>query len=317
VEAPDRSTIWPYDESGDPGDFYYARYAHPAGAAAEAELGALEGGEALLYASGMGAETAVLLALARQGATVALAELAYYGTSVLLGELERWGLSFVEYDQTAVPPDADIVWVEAPANPGLTRPDWEALRAHPGLVVCDATVSTPVYLRALDEGADVVVHSATKFLTGNHAALLGATVTRDPALTARLRDVRTRTGITASPESAAALSRGLDTLDSRMRRHTESATELARRLGEHPRVEQVRYPGFSGLLSFDVADPRAVETATRVILNATSLGGARSTMESRHRWEGDRIPRGLLRLSVGLEDVDELWEDLAQALERM
>ena len=99
-----------------------------------------------------------------------------------------------------------------------------------------------------------------------------------------------------------------------MRRITATAIELARRLEEHQAVERVRYPGFSGLISFDVADPRAVETRTRVILNATSLGGVHSTMESRHRWEGDRIPRGLLRLSVGLEDVDELWRDLEQAL---
>jgi len=108
--------------------------------------------------------------------------------------------------------------------------------------------------------------------------------------------------------------RGLDTLDERIREQTETATELARRLGAHPRVELVRYPGYSGVISFDVADPRAVETGTKLIVNATSLGGITSTMESRHRWEGDRIPRGLLRLSVGLEPVDELWADLEQAL---
>jgi cystathionine gamma-synthase len=101
-----------------------------------------------------------------------------------------------------------------------------------------------------------------------------------------------------------------------MARHTETATDLARRLEAHPAVANVRYPGFSGLISFDVEDPRAVETSTELILNATSLGGARSTMESRHRWEGDRIPSGLLRFSVGLEDVDALWADLAQALGR-
>src|SRR6478735_3322016 len=97
-------------------------------------------------------------------------------------------------------------------------------------------------------------------------------------------------------------------------RHTETATELARHLEEHPSVSTVRYPGFSGVISFDVEDPRAVETSTKVILNATSLGGARSTMESRYRWEGDRIPRGLLRFSAGLEDVEALWSDLDQAL---
>jgi cystathionine gamma-synthase len=314
MEPVDRSTIWPYDERGEPRRFYYSRQDHPAGVAAETELGRREGGDALLYPSGMGAATAVLLAFARPGTTVALAECCYYGTSKLLGLLEGWGISYVEYDQTGEPPDADIVWVEAPANPVLTMPDWEALRRHRGLVVCDATVATPVYLRALDEGADVVLHSATKFLTGSHSALLGATVTRDPERSARLRELRGTAGIVSAPDAAAALIRGLETLDERMARHTETATELARRLEEHPAVSLVRYPGFSGLISFDVADPRAVETSTELILNATSLGGARSTMESRHRWEGDRIPAGLLRFSAGLEDVEALWADLVQAL---
>jgi cystathionine gamma-synthase len=314
MEPVDRSTIWPYDERGEPGDFYYSRYAHPTGAEAERRLGELEDGDALLYASGMGAETAIVLALAGPETTIALAGGAYWGTSVLFRELEPWGLRFVEFDQTGAPPDAAIVWVEAPANPVLTVPNWEALRAHPGLVVCDATISTPVYLRALDKGADVVVHSATKYLCGHHDALLGVTVTRDPDLTAKLRKIRGLAGITAAPDAAASLLRGLDSLDERVRRQTETATELARRLGEHPAVTRVRYPGFSGVISFDVADARAVETRTKLIVNATSLGGVTSTMESRHRWEGDRIPRGLLRLSVGLEDVDALWEDLEQAL---
>ena len=311
---PDRSTIWPYDEHGEPGPFHYSRNAHPAGVAGEAELGRREGGEALLYASGMGAEATVLLAFARPGTTVALAECCYYGTGKLLQLLSGWGISYVEYDQTGPAPDADIVWVEAPANPVLTLPDWAGLRDHRGLVVCDATLATPVFLRALDEGADLVVHSATKYLTGTHAALLGATVTRDPEQTARLREVRTNAGIVSAPDAAAALLRGLETLDERMARHTDTATELARRLRAHPAVSVVRYPGFSGVISFDVGDARAVETSTELILNATSLGGHRSTIESRARWEGTRIPPGLLRLSVGLEDVDALWADLTQAL---
>jgi cystathionine gamma-synthase len=309
----ERATVWPYDAAGEPGQFYYSRYDHPNGVAAEQELGAREGGDALLYASGMGATTTVLLAFARSGATIALAEGAYFGTGKLIGLLEPFGLRLVEFDQEGEPPEADIVWVESPANPTLTRPHWDALREHPGLVVCDSTVSTPVYLRALDEGADIVVHSATKFLTGHHDALLGATVSRAPH-TDRLRELRVNTGITAAPDAAAALLRGLETLDERMQRHTESATELAARLRAHPAVSNVRYPGFSGLISFDVADPRPVETATRLIVNATSLGGYRSSMESRHRWEGDRIPTGLLRLSVGLEPPDEIWADLERAL---
>jgi cystathionine gamma-synthase len=311
---PDRATIWPYDERGEPGPFFYSRYAHPTGAAAEERLGALEGGDALLYSSGMGAATTILLAFARPGATIALAEGAYYGTSVLMRDLARWELELVEYDQTGTPPAADIVWVEAPANPVLTMPDWEALRAHAGIVVCDATLSTPVNLRALDEGTDIVLHSATKYLCGHHDALLGATVTRDPEKTARLLELRGRAGLQSSPDAAASLLRGLDSLQERMRRITATASEIARRLAAHEGVRHVRYPGFSGVISFDVEDARAVETRTTLIVNATSLGGETSTLESRHRWEGDRIPAGLIRLSVGLEDVDAIWDDLEQAL---
>jgi len=311
----DRSTIWPYDSAGEPRDFYYSRYGHPTGAEAEARLGAAEGGRALLFASGMAAETATVLALARPGTTIALAEGAYFGTSVMLRSLEPWGLRIVEYDQTGPPPaDADIVWVESPANPLLTVPDWDAVRAHGGLVVCDSTVATPVYLHALEKGADVVIHSATKFITGSHNALCGAAVVRDPERFDELKRVRTQTGSVCSPQSAASVTTGVESLPRRMRRITATASEIARRLDEHPAVELVRYPGYSGLISFDVADPRAVETATKLIANATSLGGVNSTMESRHRWEGDRIPEGLLRLSIGLEDVEQLWDDLEQAL---
>src|SRR6478736_4652550 len=158
----DRSTVWPYDERGEAGQFMYQRYAHPTGAAAEAALGALEGGDALLFGSGTGAVIACVFAFCRPGSTIALAEGAYFGTGVALSHLAPWGLRVVEFDQTAAPPEeADVVLVEAPANPVLTLPDWEALRAHPGLVICDATVSTPVFLRPLDEGADVSLHSAT------------------------------------------------------------------------------------------------------------------------------------------------------------
>jgi cystathionine gamma-synthase len=316
----DRSTVWPYDEHGEPGEFIYQRYAHPTGVAAERALGALEGGDALLYGSGTSAATACVFAFCRPGATVAIAEGAYYGTTVTLRQFEPWGLEVREYDQTGPPPaGADVVWVESPANPLLTLPDWEAVRAHPGLVICDATVSTPVFLRALDEGADVVVHSATKYLTGHHDALLGATVTRDAGKTKALYDARMRLGLSASPEAAAALLRGLETLEVRVRRQTETARELARRLGGHPAVLRVRYPGFGGLVVFDVADDaaRTVETSTALIANQTSLGGVASSMESRWRWEGDRIPRGLLRLSVGLEDAEALWADLSAALARI
>jgi cystathionine gamma-synthase len=319
VEPLDRSTIWPYRDA-QPGEFSYQRFAHPTGVEAERALGELDGGTALLFASGAGATTALALALLEPGKTVALAEGAYYGTGVLLRELERWGVRTVEFDQTREPPsDADLVWAEAPSNPFLTMPDLEAAAAHPAPVVVDATAATPLHLRPLEHGADYVLHSATKYLAGHDDVLLGAVVCADPDRAERLHEVRTRTGIVAAPDAAWLLLRGLKTLELRVRRQTESARALAERLREHPAVTTVRYPGFGGLLSFDVADAEAahaVETSLRLIVNATSLGGTRSRLESRARWEGTRVPPGLLRLGVGLEDVDALWDDLKVALEQ-
>ena len=318
MEPLDRSAIWPY-EDGEPGAYFYQRYGHPVGAEAERVVGELEGGTALLFPSGAGATAALVLALLEPGRTIAIARDAYYGTSVLFRELDRWGLRFVEYDQTGAPPDAaDLVWIESPSNPLLTIPDFEAATRHPAPLVVDSTASTPVYLRPLERGADFVLHSGTKYLGGHHDLMAGVVVCRDPEAAARLREFRTRTGIVAAPDAAWLLLRGLKTLDVRMRRHTESATEIARRLDAHDGVERVRYPGFGGLLSFDVAGgakaARTVETSTRTIANATSLGGVDSVLETRHRWEGDRVPENLIRLSVGLEPVDELWSDLETAL---
>jgi cystathionine gamma-synthase len=185
-------------------------------------------------------------------------------------------------------------------------------------VVVDSTAATPVHLRPLEHGADFVLHSATKYLAGHDDVLLGAVVCRREEDAERLHALRSRTGIVAAPDPAWLLLRGLETLEVRVRRQTASAGELARRLEAHPAVERVRYAGIGGLLSFDVADAetaRKVETSTRTIVNATSLGGVTSLIESRSRWEGERVPPGLLRLSVGLEDPETLWGDLRQALD--
>jgi cystathionine gamma-synthase len=172
-----------------------------------------------------------------------------------------------------------------------------------------------VYLRPLEGGADYALHSATKYLGGHHDLLLGAVVCRDSEAAARLREFRGRTGIVASPDSAWLLLRSLKTLGPRLERQTQTATELSKRLEAHDAVERVRYPGFGGMLSFDIrGDARRVETSLTLIANATSLGGVDTVLESRRRWEGDRVPENLLRLSVGLEDVDELWSDLEQAI---
>jgi cystathionine gamma-synthase len=314
----DRSTIWPYRDA-EPGEFIYQRYGHPTGVEAERKLGELDGGHAVLFSSGAGATTAVALSLLAPGKTIALAEGAYFGTGVTFRELGRWGLRQVEFDQTRPPPDGvDLVWLEAPSNPFQTMPDLDAAAAHPAPVVVDATAATPVHLRPLERGADFVLHSATKYLAGHDDALLGAVVCKREDDAARLVEFRTRAGIVAAPDPCYLLLRGLKTLDVRVRRQTESARELARRLADHPSVRLVRYAGIGGLLSFDVAgaeEARHVETSLRLITNATSLGSVDSLLESRARWEGDRVPSGLLRLSVGLEPVDDLWHDLAEALE--
>jgi cystathionine gamma-synthase len=273
----------------------------------------------LLFASGSGATTALVLTFLSSGETIALAQGAYFGTGVIFRELERWGLRVVEFDQTGTPPnDVDLVWLEAPSNPFLTMPDLAAAAAHPARVVVDATAATPIHLRPLEHGVDFVLHSATKYLGGHDDVLLGAVICKREDDAERLKEFRTRSGIVAAPDPCALLLRGLETLEERVLRQTESAAELARRLQGHPAVQIVRYAGIGGLLSFDVAgadEARHVETSLHLITNATSLGGIHSLLEARARWEGDRVPPGLLRLSVGMEPVEDIWADLAQALE--
>jgi cystathionine gamma-synthase len=313
----DRSTTWPY-EDGEPGPFTYARFSNPTMAEAERRLGELDGGSALLFASGSAACTAVVLALCSPGQTIALAEGAYYGTGMLLDELARWGIEKVEFDQTGPPPaGADLVWLEAPSNPFLTMPNFEAAAAHGAQVVCDSTAATPLHVKPLELGCDLVVHSATKYLAGHDDALLGVVVCKEARDSARLLEFRSRTGPLPAPDTAWLLLRGLETLELRVARQTATAAVIAERLNGHPAVTAVRYAGIGGLLSFDVADAEAagrVETATELIANMTSLGGVASRIEARSRWEGERVPPGLLRLSVGLEDVDALWHDLERAL---
>ena len=313
----DRSASWPY-EDGEPGRFSYARADHPAGVAVEEVLGELDGGQALLFPSGTGASAALVLTMCRPGDTIAIAEGAYYGTSELFKQLEPWGLRHVAFDQTGPPPaDAALVWLEAPANPMLTMPDFEAAAAHPAPVVCDSTIATPLGIRPLGLGCDVALHSATKYLGGHDDLIAGSLAVKDGDLRERLWHGRRLLGLTPSADTAWLLLRGLKTLEVRVTRQTATAHDLARRLESHAAVDIVRYPGLGGVVSFDVADGAAalrVETSLSLIENATSLGGTRSKIESRHRWEGDRCPPGLLRLSVGLEDPDEIWADLEQAL---
>src|SRR6267154_3862602 len=222
MEPLDRSTIWPYDEEGELGDFYYQRFGSPTVAAAEAALGELDGGTALLFPSGAGATTTLVLSLLEPGNTIALARGGYYGTGVTFAALSSWGLDVVEFDQTGPPPEqVQLVWLEAPTNPYLTMPDLQAAAAHPAPVVVDATVATPVHLRPLEHGADFVLHSATKYLAGHDDVLLGAVVCGREEDASLLRDFRTLTGIVAAPDPCWLLLRSLETLPLRVERQTE------------------------------------------------------------------------------------------------
>jgi cystathionine gamma-synthase len=336
-EAPalDRATIHPYVDAT-PGPVYYQRMAHPVGLDAERLLGELDGGRALLFPSGSAATAALALGLLAPGATVAIADGGYWGTVALMqGELARWGLNVETFDQTGEPPNADLVWLEPCANPMMSFPDLDTAiaQAHAAgaVVVVDNTVLSPVLLRPLEYGADFVLHSASKILAGHHDALLGVVTCARAEDHERLAAFRTASGIVAAPDPAWLLLRGMKTLALRVARQSASALELARRLAGHPAVLRVRYPGlgpdqvaasyvdaFGPLLSFDVADAAAAERVERsltLVENATSLGGVASTLEARARWEPSRVPPGLLRLSVGLENVDDLWADLATALD--
>lgn len=333
----DRATIHGYRDA-QPGPFYYQRFAHPVGVEAERALSELEGaesGHALLFPSGSAATAALVLALVEPGARIVVADGGYWGTVALLRDhLQRWGIEVSTFDQCKPPPAADLVWLEPCSNPMLTFPPLEETiaEAHAAgaRVAVDNTVLSPILLRPLQHGADFVVHSATKILGGHHDALLGVVTCAAKDDHARLASFRGASGIVAAPDPAWLLLRGMKTLAVRVERQSASALALARRLVEHPSVRHVRYPGlgdpiaaryvqaFGPLLSFDVADAATalkVERGIRVIENATSLGGVSSTLEARTRWEGDRVPEGLLRLSVGLEDPDDLWADLSQALE--
>ena len=329
------------------GPVAYGRDGNPTWTAFEDALGALEGGSALAFASGMGAITAVLETLP-VGALVVAAEQSYSITRVFLEERAaagRFRLRLVDIgDTTAVSVALDgaaLLWTETVTNPLNVVADLPALAVAAKLVgamsVCDATFSTPYVLRPLDHGIDIVVHSATKFLSGHSDVVLGAVVTADPAHCEAVRRMRSHYGAIAGPMEVWLALRGLRTLGVRMDRAMANALDLATRLSTHAMVERVRYPGlpddpwhdratalmrrgFGAMVSFDVVGgagaAEALCTSTDLIVHATSLGGIESTIERRRRWPGESrsTPENLVRMSVGCEAVEDLWADLDHAL---
>ena len=325
----------------------YGRSGNPTWDAFEAALGALEGGVAVAFSSGLAAISTVLAGLA-EGATVVVPGDAYAGTRRLVleagarGRLKVRTVDVADTDATvAACAGADLLWLESPTNPLMAIADLEPViaGAHESAcpVVVDNTFATPLLQRPLDAGADLVVHSVTKFLAGHSDVVLGAVVTRDEEERGRLAAHRTLHGAVPGPMEVFLALRGLRTLAVRLERSQATAGLLARRLAEHPAVEVVRYPGltghpghdiaarqmkgFGGVLAFDVVGGAvaadAVCGAVGLIVPSTSLGGVETQIERRNRWEGEEsTPASLLRLSVGLEHVEDLWSDLSQALNR-
>ncbi len=318
-------------------------------AALEVAVAALEGvpagGGAVAFGSGMAAASAIL-ELVPTGAQVVVPTDSYAGVRSLLRDgsaIGRWKVTTVDITDTAATKEAawaaDVLWLESPTNPMIDVADLpELCRFGAGtgaLVVVDNTFATPLGQRPLSFGAGIVLHSATKFIGGHSDLLLGLAVTGDAALLQRLVQRRRLSGgLPGALESFLAL-RGLRTLPVRLARSQESAGVLAERLRSHPAVSRVRYPGltddpwhqraaaqmdgFGAMLSFEVRGgaeaAEAVARSVRIITHVTSLGGVESTMERRAKYAGsEHIPAGLLRLSVGVEHVEDLWADLDAAL---
>jgi cystathionine gamma-synthase len=314
------------------GDREYGRYANPSWSAFEEAVGELEGGRCLSFASGLAA-VATVLDLVGLEQTVVAPRHAYNGTVSQLADLESRGrvrarlVDIVDTDVVvAACADAALVWLESPTNPALEVADIAtiAAAAHEAgaQVVVDNTFATPLLQQPLDLGADLVVHSATKFLAGHSDVVMGAVVTRDEALYAVLKGRRDLIGAIPGPFEAWLALRGLRTLALRVERAQANAAELVRRLAGRPGVTEVRYPGFGAMVSVVLADAEAADALTHgtsLWVHATSLGSVESTFERRRRWKGEAktIPEGLVRMSVGIEDVDDLWADLSQALDRL
>jgi cystathionine gamma-synthase len=316
----------------------------PTWEAFEAAIGALEGGESVAFGSGMAAIAAALEPLP-VGARVVGPAIGYTVTRGLLGERAAAGrleLASVDLaDTTAVLAaceGAALVWVETPTNPlvGIAELDrlCEGAHAAGAEVVVDATFASPLLQRPLEHGADVVVHSATKFIGGHSDLLLGVASAREPQRAAALRHARAMLGATPGALEAFLALRGLRTMGVRLERGQASAAVLAERLAAHPAVGTVYYPGlpsdpgheraarlmdgFGAMLAFEPAGGAAAADAicerVRVLTHATSLGGVETLIERRARYAEEVAPDALLRISVGVEDVEDLWRDLEQAL---
>lgn len=333
---------------GLPDDYLYSRYAHPGAAAVEAVAAQLDGGsDALVFGSGMAALSAVLESVPMGGHVVA-PQVMYHGGQDWFGSqaaIGRIDLTLFDSDdpnalEQALTPSTDLLWVETPTNPmwGLIDIAAAAELGHRvgATVVVDSTVAPPVTTRPLDLGADLVFHSATKYYNGHSDVLAGLLVVANQAERwERIEAIRGSHGSILAPFESWLLLRGIRTMPLRYARACQTAAAIAAAFEHHPRLERVLYPGleahpgheiaarqmtggFGAMMSILVkgaaAEALAVADKTRLFSNATSLGGVESLIEHRATYQSTPVPANLLRLSIGIEDPDDLIADLAQAL---
>ena len=312
-------------------DYDYARSANPTRTALESAIGELEGGLGSAFSSGMAATHTLLTAHCSAGDHVILPRDLYGGTYRLVDKvLTRFGIVYDMVDQTdlgaverAMRPETRLIWVETPTNPLLNVVDIAAVveRKRGALVAVDNTFATPIVQRPLELGADAVVHSATKYLGGHSDVVGGAVVVRDEELHERVRFVQNSIGAVPGPFDCFLVHRGLRTLHLRVAAHSENGRAVSEFLASAPGVEDVRWPGFGGMVSFRHPDATRIAAATEIFSLAESLGGVESLIEvpqaMTHQSVEDSaaaVPPDLVRLSCGVEAAEDLVEDLRQAL---
>ena len=308
----------------------YGRYGNESWSALEAAISELEGGQTLSFSSGMAAISAVFSILPI-GAPVVASNQGYSGTMGLLNQHHATGrleVRFVDITNTAevvtAIKGAALLWLESPTNPCLDVADLPALIAAAKKqtigVGVDNTFATPMVQTPLSMGADIVMHSVTKFLAGHSDVVLGSLSISDPALFKRLEESRRLNGSIPGPFEAWLALRGIRTFPVRFRAAEANAKTLVTRLQNHAKITKVRYPGFGAVISFEIdgnaENAEKVCESSRLITHATSLGGVESLWERRRRWaaESPSVPEQLIRLSVGCEHVDDIWQDIEQAL---
>jgi len=332
-----------YHQAGDPsGPYQYGRWSNPTWTALEEALGHLEDAETIIFPAGLAAVASVFYPLLQPGDKVLLHADGYGATRGLAETyLKPLGITF-DLTATGMVGDHDLagyrmIFIETPSNPGLDICDIAAIAAKArgagALLVADNTTMTPLGQRPLDLGADITLASDTKALNGHSDVLFGHVATRDAALAARMRDWRKMVGIIPSPFDTFLVHRGLETLELRFTRMCDNAEKLAPRLAAHPRLKNVAYPGlpshpahnlaarqmtrFGSLIALTFAGRAEAERFMEdcpLLRQATSFGGLHTSAERRSRW-GDKVADGFVRLSVGCEPVEPLWQAISATLD--